>query len=386
MKKEKIVSIAEKNRIINNIINCIINNEKFLIMGHKSPDEDCIASMVAIALLITKFNKDSFLCLPKNVDRRFQYLLNICRYNSIGFIGSCQPVIKDTDVVFFCDTPKPSMLEDIPGMDELLSKNGLIKIEIDHHLGGDSEYIGDREYSLVTEASSAAELVGHILLKLRNMKEVLEQFQIKELFSRNIILAILTGIVGDTGMGKYIKSRREWRYYRMFSSLFNSMLAAETVKDSNFSTMEELYEELKRHSKEEEACYNDILVKKNIRGGVGFVFMDRDFMKKLKSKYSEDTIVSVTRAIADNLAEESGKVGLVSYYDNEVEGGLLQFRLRRGHSFRGFDLRNILYEFNIENGGGHEGAIGFRIPSEKIKDARKYIDELISSINAKVSQ
>ena len=278
------------------------------------------------------------------------------------------------------------MLEDIPGMDELLSKNGLIKIEIDHHLGGDSEYIGDREYSLVTEASSAAELVGHILLKLRNMKEVLEQFQIKELFSRNIILAILTGIVGDTGMGKYIKSRREWRYYRIFSSLFNSMLAAETVKDSNFSTMEELYEELKRHSKEEEACYNDILVKKNIRGGVGFVFMDRDFMKKLKSKYSEDTIVSVTRAIADNLAEESGKVGLVSYYDNEVEGGLLQFRLRRGHSFRGFDLRNILYEFNIKNGGGHEGAIGFRIPSEKIKDARKYIDELISSINAKVSQ
>lgn len=384
MKKKKIVSIAEKNRIINNIIDCIKNNEKFLIMGHKSPDEDCIASMVASALLITKFNKDSFLSLLPDVDKRFQYLLNICRYNSIEIIESCEGLLEEIDAVFFCDTPKPSMLENIPGIDELFGRRDIIKIEIDHHLGGDSEYIGDREYSLVTEASSASELVGHILLKLRNMKELLEEFQIKDLFSRNIILAILTGIVGDTGMGKYIKSRREWHYYRIFSSLFNNMLAAETVKESNFSTMEELYEELKRHTREEEACFNDILQKKKMKGGVGYIFIDRAFMKVLKSKYSEDTIVSVTRAIADNLAEESGKVGMVSYYDDETEGELLQFRVRRGHSFRGFDLRNILYEFHIENGGGHEGAIGFRIPSGKVQDARRYIDELISDINAKV--
>ena len=76
-----------------------------------------------------------------------------------------------------------------------------------------------------------------------------------ELFPRNLVLAILTGIIGDSNMGQYLKSRREKRYYQIFSGMFNDMLSRRTTKKTNFSTMDQVFTELQKLSDHEEDCF-----------------------------------------------------------------------------------------------------------------------------------
>ncbi len=49
--KRDIPTIAKKNRVLANIARALEERESFLILGHKDPDEDCVSSMVAFALL-----------------------------------------------------------------------------------------------------------------------------------------------------------------------------------------------------------------------------------------------------------------------------------------------------------------------------------------------
>ena len=51
-RKKALGTIAEKNRIINNIIEVIQNREHFLLVGHRNPNEDCVSSLVGFALIV----------------------------------------------------------------------------------------------------------------------------------------------------------------------------------------------------------------------------------------------------------------------------------------------------------------------------------------------
>ena len=157
MNKKNIDNVKQRNLIVTNIINAMLERDHFLLLGHENPDEDCIASMVAFALLLQKFDKDAKIYIQSNIHKHFQYLLNICKFNSIQVIDSCKKTKYLIDTIVVCDTPKPSMVESNKTVRNLLNDNNLLKIEIDHHIGADSEYIGDEGYRLVTEASSAAE-------------------------------------------------------------------------------------------------------------------------------------------------------------------------------------------------------------------------------------
>jgi nanoRNase/pAp phosphatase (c-di-AMP/oligoRNAs hydrolase) len=380
--KQVLRSIHEKNRIIDNIIHAMTERESFLLLGHRNPDEDCIASMVAFALLLSKFMRQVTICLPLKVHPHFQYLINICRYNSIQVLRSCGGALNRIDTVVICDTAKPSMVISNPVIKGLLGDPGVLKIEIDHHVGADSEYIGDPGYCLVTEATSASELVGHITLKLGRKTGLLQRFQIENPLSRNIVLAILTGIVGDTNMGRFIKSRREQRYYRIFSNLFNRMLAEKTVKDSNFKNIDEIHGELQRLSSEEDACHRYFQRRKRFSRSIGYVALDDEDARILFKISDEETVVSVARAMANELAEESGKISLVAYYDHSGHSDLVQFRARRSHRYKRFDLRAILEAFSIRDGGGHEGAIGFRVPRDQVEDYQEYVQGMIAGIEA----
>ena len=79
-------------------------------------------------------------------------------------------------------------------------------------------------------------------------------------------------------------------------------------------------------------------------------------------------MTTIAKAVADALAEEGGKLGLVAYPDHPSISNLLQFRVRRCHSFRGMDLREALVALSASNGGGHPGAVGFRFPKSDAPD------------------
>jgi nanoRNase/pAp phosphatase (c-di-AMP/oligoRNAs hydrolase) len=385
MKKKPIETIAEKNRIIGSIIDAIVTHEHFLILGHRNPDDDCIASMVACSLILVKFYKDVRIFLKSSVHEHFQYLLNICKFNSIRIEESMEPIEGLIDTIIICDTPKPSMVERDDGIKRLLDNKDILVIEFDHHIGGDSQYIGDEGFRLVTEASSAAELVGHLAFKLNKREDLLEKYQIVDLFSRNLVLAILTGIIGDSKMGQFLKSSREKRYYQIFSNIFNNLLARETTKETNFSNMEEVFAELQRLSRKEELCYNYFISRKRFSTSVGWIALSREDMRKLFKTCDNETIVSVARAVADTLAEESGKISLVAYYDDPSESDLIQFRMRRSQGFKLYDLRNVLDMFDIKDGGGHEGAIGFRLHKEKVVDLETYISKLLDGVERAIT-
>jgi diguanylate cyclase (GGDEF)-like protein len=384
--KTAIRSIKEKNTIIARIIEAIVGRHHFLVLGHASPDDDCISSMISFALVLHMFYKDVALYLGGQVHERFKYLLDICRYNSIRLLAPDDAPAAGTDTVILCDTPKPAMIEASPAVNAILYAPGVLHIEIDHHLGADSEYFGDEGYRLVTEASSASELIGHILLKLEGRPDLLERHQVGELFPRNLVLAILTGIIGDSNMGQYLKSRREKRYYQIFSGMFNEMLSRRTTKKTNFSTMDQVFTELQKLSDHEEDCFSYMWGHKRLSGSLAVVALTLEQMAPLFARCDDDTIVSSARVIADRLAEESGKLGLVAYYDNPEHGDLVQFRLRRSSGWKLYDLRKLLERFSIANGGGHEGAIGFRVPRSEISDFPGYITKLVEGIETAIRE
>lgn len=380
MEKTAIPSSRAKNRIIDNIIQAIVTRQGFLLLGHRTPDEDCIASMVAFALLVAKFSKHVCIYLGNQIHEHFQYLLNICTYNSIPILYRDDPLCAPIDTVVLFDTAKPSMIEANDLVRSITGDKDTLKIEIDHHIGSDSDYFGQDNYCLVTEASSSGELVGQILLRLRGNKKLLGRFQINDLASRNIVLAILTGIIGDSKMGLYLKSDQEKEYYRVFSSMFNEMLADKTTRRTNFSDMQQVFQEIQRLSRNEENCFNYFIERKRFSNKIGYVILAEGEIGHLSGEFDNDTIVSVARGVADVLAEESRWLGLVCYADPPDQSDLIQFRLRRSHQYKAIDLRTVLKTFSISNGGGHEGAIGFRIPKSEIDDLEHFVEQMIRGI------
>jgi nanoRNase/pAp phosphatase (c-di-AMP/oligoRNAs hydrolase) len=381
MSKHAIPKTRDKNQIIANIVGALIRQQGFLLLGHRDPDDDCIASQVAFALLARKFAKPVSIYVGARVHEHFQYLLDICRYNGIPVLHPTDILVTPVDTIVLCDTPKPAMIAANEEVQGLLHTRRLLRIEIDHHLGADSAYFGDPGYRLVTEASSASELVGQILLWLRRRPALLAQFNIQDLVSRNIVLAVVTGIIGDSRMGMLLKSEREKRSYRTFSTLFNNLLARKTVGESNFSDMKQVYQEIQKQSESEARCLEFFLQHQRLEGRVGYAFMgDRD-SARLARDFDRDTVIAAARSVADRLAEESGWLGLVGYCEPPGDGQLVQFRLRRSRRYKSFDLRQVLELFGFKDGGGHEGAIGFRLPRQDIPVLGDFVAKLVQGID-----
>jgi len=364
----------------------MLARNNFLICGHKSADEDCIASMVAFAILLTKFDKFPQIYLPGSIPENLQYLVNICKYNSIRIVSGKRRIMNSIDAIVICDTPKRSMLDISHRIERMMNDDSIVKIEIDHHLGGDSDYIGMPAYSLVTAASSASELVGYLALKLRTRKKLLNKYLISDPFSRNFVLAILTGILGDTQKGQFLKSRREKKFYDIFSGMYNAILERMTVRDTNFTNMEQIFEELQHLTEREVACFEYISERRRFSESIGYVVLHEDEMDHLYREFDQEIITTVTKAIANTLAEKSGRLSLICFADGTGPEKLVQFRMRRGHLFRSFDLRDVLHILNIANGGGHEGAIGFRFPARTIPDIDRYVEDMIPVIEDAVER
>jgi nanoRNase/pAp phosphatase (c-di-AMP/oligoRNAs hydrolase) len=361
--------------------------ECFLLLGHRNPDEDCVAALVAFALLLKKFNKDAQIYLSGSVHENFAYLLDISRYNGIAVLGPDDVITgAGFDTVVVCDTAKPEMIDASDAIRVLIDSGQCLVMELDHHLGADSAYIGDEGYRLVAEASSTCELVGYLAVRLRRRKDLLVRYQIPDSFSRNFVLAVLTGIIADSKMGQFLKSRRERRFYRRFSRMFNALLEKTTVRSSNMSDKDQVFEALQHVSSRGRRCYDYFQERTSMAPAVAYVALGPTEMEELAAGGSDnETIVTTARSTADRLAEESEKVGLVAYYDLPDVSDLVQFRVRRSRHFKSYDLRQLLDVFGAHDGGGHEGAIGFRFPKTDIGDFEQYVEEMVERIGRELN-
>ena len=377
-KKTEINTIAEKNRIVNRIRDTILDRDSFLLLGHKDPDTDCIASLVAFALLLGKFHKEITIYLAGPVLAHFSYLVAICKYNGIDVAYGKLPKGKTYSAIVILDTPKPDMIALNDEIEILMADKDIRKIEIDHHLEGDASCAGDEDYCLLREASSTCEIIGYLLLKLSRQKD---RFDKIDFFTRNLALAIITGIVGDSQMGKYLTTRREKFYYKVFTDIFAKLLGEKTLKNSkNLSSMEAVFDVIQNFSVQEKHCFEGIMQLKNTEKSIYYICMTKEQSEKYIEEYGAELIVNVSKAAADNLAEDSSKLGLVAYYDEPSLSDFVQFRLRRSAKYLHADLRTLLPGLKIENGGGHPGAIGFRVRKDEIKDISAYTADIVSKM------
>ncbi|MDR1411940.1 MAG: DHH family phosphoesterase [Spirochaetaceae bacterium] len=388
MKKKEFSTIAEKNRTAMSIIGEIERLDTFILVGHQDPDIDCIASLAAIGLLLRRADRDAVIYLPGPVNEHFNYLLAICKYNGVILLygGDGIPTYLDradpgTKGLFILDTPKPEMLSWNKPIEEMFKNPAVRKIEIDHHVQTDAVYAGDRGFCLVTEASSTCELIGYLSIKMTKKNNWGRK---KDAFIQNISLAILTGIVGESNMGKYLKNRKEKRYYDLFNNGFERFLEERTQRPVKKIADGAGYDVVQSFSVQDKKCFDRIMGAKIEAGPLFYVGVGEAEAKELFGLYGNDRIVMVTKIAADTLAENSGKLGLVAYYDASKPGGLIQFRLRRGSKYSALDLRTVLKKLNFSSGGGHPGAIGFRVSSEKVDDFGQFLAKLAEDLDALV--
>jgi nanoRNase/pAp phosphatase (c-di-AMP/oligoRNAs hydrolase) len=380
MEKREIQTIAAKSRIAKNIFDESVHLDSFLLLGHRDPDTDCIASLAAFSLILRKLDKAVTIYLPAPVTEQFSYLLAICKYNGISVIYGGDPVPGNISALVIMDTPKPDMIARTAAIDRLLADPAIRKMEIDHHLEADAAYAGDSGYCLVSGASSTCELIGYLCFKFARYQD---SSSTTDFFSRNVALAILTGIVGDSHMGKYLKSAKERWYYSLFSRIFDRLLVEKTRKNSNnLASMEAVFDTIQRFSVQEKYCFDRIIKQQRQSNGIRYAALGKEESAELFRLHGNERIINVSKAVADTLAEESGKMGLVAYYDDPSISGFVQFRLRRSAQFTSLDLRTVLKAIGIADGGGHPGAIGFREAKDKIPDIQAFTADIAARIES----
>ena len=207
----------------------------------------------------------------------------------------------DIDTVVLCDTPKPSMIEASPAVRELLKDPSVLR-DRDRSSPGRRQRLFRRRRVPIRHGGLLGERAHrpHPPEAVKGRTELLERHQITELFPRNLVLAILTGIIGDSNMGQYLKSRREKKYYQIFSG--------DVQRDALPADDEEV--ELLHHGpgfhRAAEALHarGGLLqlhdgTEARVRAPSAWWRSPRQEMAPLYASCDDDTIVSTARVIAD---------------------------------------------------------------------------------------
>ena len=380
--KKAFASIAERTRTFDRILALIEEKRTILLVGHELPDEDCISSLVAMSILISKFGKNVSVYIRDQVPAQLSFLMSICAYNKIPVLLGPTYEGPKPDAVFVLDTPKPDMIAGNQDITSFIADPEIPVVEFDHHLSADAALSGTEGLCLVTRATSTCELIALFCVKLANKPEVLARYGITELFSRNLVLSLLTGIIGDTRFGLTIKTNREQFFYKLFSNFLSAILMKSHRKNSkNYSSMTDISNSIQSLSVEERDIYQMLLDHARYAGRTGYVVLDPEESLNILARVDYTVFVKVIKSVTDFLSEQSGTIGMTVYYDMPEVSDLIQFRIRASRNITGIELRSILLDFDIADGGGHPGAVGFRLKKNDVADLHGYVKKLLDKID-----
>ena len=382
--KLKPLNIAKKNRTIRNIFSLIMHSSKFLLLGHSYSDEDCVSAMLAIALLLRKFDKYVTIYIKDRFPPSLAFFQNICEYNEIELTINFTDSITKPDVIFILDTPKPDMIAlDDKILNFFLQKN-IPKIEIDHHFSNDARHTGDLPYRLTLHASSSCEIVALICYKLSKQKLVLDKHGIGELYSRNIVLTILTGMIGDAKLGNYLSTKRDKAFFKYFLNKFGMILKKSHYTNSgNISSTDEILNLLEKISEEEKLLYEAVSKKITKHENLGLLILDEKDSLELQEKANDfQDFITTVRRITGELSDTPNLASISCFYYPNHLSNFVEFRVRAGEQIKGIDFRCIIEDLKLPlgNGGGHPGAICFKVDKKDITNLDDYIKFLIDDV------
>ena len=379
LKKTDIISIVARNKIINHINNAMLHRERFIILGHVECDEDCFASAVVCALMLKQFKKEVTLCMRVAQRRSFDFLQDICNYNGIPIQSPVTSKKIKCDTLIICDVAKPELIDAGSRLKAHLNNTAILKIEFDHHLGGDSQYIGSKNHCLVQRATSTCELLLFLCLKLQKQKESLARLHTNTIFTRNILFSLAIGISYDTGRGKFLHSVRDRKVFEACSRIIDENLRNETFDDQKATSIEDVLQISSEESMDATHIIKYLAPRTKRTPHIHYAILNWVESTHIAKTYEQSVIRNVMRTTANNLAEDSHFLGLAGYVDR-TENDIFRFSLRRSHTYHGLDLRDILDQCDLQDGGGHEGAIGFRFPYISAEEAEQKVKHIIAAV------
>ena len=250
----------------------------------------------------------------------------------------------------------------------------VLKIELDHHLEADSGYFGDPDYRLVYEASSTCEIIGRLAIKMERQRRAQGEVSDRRIpepqpgagHPLRDDRGLADGAIPQVPPGALV--------LRALQRLLRAHARdARRVREAATSRARSRYSRpWPRSPTTRTPATASCRGRPGDRRVVGFAVLDPEASRFLFATYGNDTAVAVAKALVDKLAEESGRLGLVGYYDDPAISPFAQFRLRRARALRPSTSARP-YQAELTNGGGHPGAVGFRIPREAVPD----IDEAV---------
>jgi len=365
-------------------VSLIGEKENFLFCGDIDPDS--VGSMVSLALFLRLMDKQAAVIFPNGLNENLSYLLNILKHNSIQMLKT-ENEIKDlrskVDTVIICDTanaklvPLGSVL-----FEEFFEKNVQV-IEIDHHFGADSEAVTGGGVKLFREANATTEIIGELLQGLaRKFPETADPFS-----QRNILIGLITGLLGDTAGGKAVPFKKDFDYWmnKLGKGLTENTRWRKAKdgrpgdgKNTKFETPEKIREYLDRLSSEQEAYLTVLMGRIDRQDGLAVLnLMSTAYeeVEKICKPSDPGWFTDILGLLLNHVPEETGKIGVVCYQGKNAEGEDCVFiKLRRSTGYDGFDLRQVedpikrAFGGHYMGGGGHSGAASFRVASHEEKD------------------
>ena len=309
---------------MNQIIQVLKKNKRFLISTHVNPDPDALCSEMALAEFLRSREKVVTVINSEGAPRRYRFLPGMSRIKSYR-----KDFKRDYDVAVIVDCGE---LDRIGKVKDLIRGDTLI-VNIDHHITNDK--FGD--YNLIQpQASSTAEILFELLTKAKCR------------FTRNLATHLYAGIMTDTGSFRYENAAprthaitaelMKWNIapHRLYQKFY------ENVSFKDLKAFIELIRRLKMH------C--------------GGKVASLALTKKVMSKFSED--FDLRDAVFKLLRSVKGVMVVVICV--QVNQGKTRINFRSSEKF---NVARLAAHFN---GGGHRRASGCMI-DRNISQARKAV-------------
>jgi nanoRNase/pAp phosphatase (c-di-AMP/oligoRNAs hydrolase) len=387
--KTKTNKISIRNAVIKKIIKTIKKCERFLFISYIDPD--ALGSMLALGLVLKRLNKEVYFYLPDDDARRIEYMQGIIDYNGIIPVYDYQTISDglEFDCIVLNDTANRKVIPHYKKIEYIFEEGCVDIIETDHHFGTDSDKIAPSSIALFEKANANCEIITKILYKMNNDAEIKETIDGDTVFKRNILLSLLTGIISDTQFGKYLVNKHQYNIFMKFLSIRLELATLEKVK--YFKTPKDIYQYLIEVSKENAACVEELdkYIEKRDRLYVLNIAESGPLKGDIPSYCAscrDVDISDISDVIANKLPEMHGNIGSL-ILEKELEGEMVYYiKLRRSMSFNAFDLRTLEEHFKSAfsdlylGGGGHPGAVSFRVKKSSPADFSNKINKVFDKI------
>ena len=394
MKEKKPISGPKWDLNLKEAVALIQKNQNFIFCADLDPDS--VGSMLALSLYLNSLGKKVYIVMSGSLGDNVNFFEKIIEYNSLKIVkneNSIKRIKDDVQSVIFFDTANSKLVPFYSTiLEEILSKSPPV-IEIDHHFGADSEEITNYGIKLFRNANANTEIIAELL---SNLNEANPEFP-NPFLQRNILIALITGLLGDTIGGKVVPFEEDFKYW--IDALGNSLESVTRwragdgkrtadKKLQKFSSPDQVQRHMSRLDEAKQFCLDTIMKSVELSSGVASLNIlnsTYENIKEISPPYDSDWFSEIRGFLLNAVPESSGKVGIIYFHGKNAEGkDSIFMKIRRAIDYSGFDLRESERKIKelfpgdeYMGGGGHPGAVSYRVKPIDEKEFKSKLQSII---------